>query len=180
MKIIQGTTEQLTEHNESESVVFSLEEFIDLEFKSWLCICENEYLKLVKVTLFEKVIDHNLIYDHMLFVCQELINSGILMINLAILKLFIDDRNSFTIEERKNLGLYQNANLNLNEHQTISQHNENVETDSLDMIMENTWENDQVTITTPTNTPIIQNMPLTNPVIDEQEQVHIQTQVQEY
>ena len=35
-----------------------------------LCICENEYLKLVKVTLFTKLIDHNLIYDHTLFVCQ--------------------------------------------------------------------------------------------------------------
>ena len=111
---------------------------MDLECKSWLCICEHEYLKLVKVTLFEKVINHNLIYDHNLFICQELINSRILMIILAILKLFINDRNSFTIEERKNIGLYQNANLNLNEHQIISQHNEKVETDSLDMITDNT------------------------------------------
>ena len=85
---------------------------MDLEFKSWLCICEHEYLKLVKVTLFEKVIEHNLIYDHNIFVCQELICSGMLRINLAILKLFIDDRNSFTIEERKNLGLYQTAKAN--------------------------------------------------------------------
>ena len=76
----------------TESVVFSLEDFMDLEFKSWLCICEYEYLKLEKVTLFEKVIDYNLIYDHDLFVCQELINSGMLLINLAILKLFIADR----------------------------------------------------------------------------------------
>ena len=71
LNIIHGTIEQLTEHNESVSVVFSSEEFMDLEFKSWLCICENEYLKLVKVTLFEKLSDHNLIYDHSLFVCQE-------------------------------------------------------------------------------------------------------------
>ena len=39
------------------------------------------------------------------FVCQELINSGMLLINLAILTLFVDDRNSFTIEERENLNL---------------------------------------------------------------------------
>ena len=121
---------------------------MNLEFKSWLCICEHEYLKLVKVTLFEKMIDHNLIYDHNLFACQELINSGRLMINQAILKLFIDDRNSFTIEERKNLGLYQSADFNLNEYQIISQHNVKVESDSLDTIMTNTRENDQATITT--------------------------------
>ena len=71
-------------NNESESVVFTLEDFMELEFKSWLCICEHEYLKLVNVTLFEKIIDHNLINDHDLFVCQQLINSGILLINLAV------------------------------------------------------------------------------------------------
>ena len=64
LNIIHGTIQQLTENNESESVIFSLSDFMDLEFKSWLCICEHEYLKLVKVTLFEKVIDHNLICDH--------------------------------------------------------------------------------------------------------------------
>ena len=41
-------------NNESESVVSSLEDFMDLEFKLWLCICEHEYLKLVNITLFEK------------------------------------------------------------------------------------------------------------------------------
>ena len=99
MNIIHGTIQQLTENNESESVIFSLSDFMGLEFKSWLCICEHEYLKLVKVTLFEKVIDHNLIYDHNIFACQELIYSGILRINLAILKLYMDDRNSFAIEK---------------------------------------------------------------------------------
>ena len=99
------------------------------------------------------------------------------MINLAILKLFIDDRNSFTIEERKNLGLYQNANFNLNEHQIISQHNEKVETDSLDMITDNIRENDQATITLLTSTSNAQNIPPTNPEVNLQEQVHIQTQV---
>ena len=57
--------------NDSEPVIFSLEELMDLEFKSCLCICEHEYLELVKVTLFVKMIDHNLIYDHNLFACQE-------------------------------------------------------------------------------------------------------------
>ena len=69
------------DNNESETVVFTLDNFMELEFKAWLCICEHEYLKLVNVTLFEKIIDHNLIYDHDSFDCQELINSGILIIN---------------------------------------------------------------------------------------------------
>ena len=90
---------------------------MDLEFKSWLCICEHEYLKLVKVTLFEKVIDYNLIYDHNTFAYQELIYSGMIRINLAILKLFIDDINSFHIEERKNLGLYKIAKADEIKHQ---------------------------------------------------------------
>ena len=83
LNIIRGTIQQLTENNESESVVFTLEDFMELEFKSWLCICEHKFLKLVHVTLFEKIIDHNLIYDHDSFACQELINSGILMLNLS-------------------------------------------------------------------------------------------------
>ena len=81
----------------------------------FLCICEHEYLKLVNIILFETVIDHNLIYNHDLFACQEISNSGMLLINLAILKLFIDDRNSFTFEERKNFGLTQNAIRNVDE-----------------------------------------------------------------
>ena len=48
------------------------------------------------------------------------------------------------------------------------------------MITYNTREDDQATITPPTNAPIVQNMPLTNPVVIQQEQVHIQTQIQEY
>ena len=56
LNIIHGTTQQLMENNESESVILSLSDFMELEFKSWLCICEHEYLKLVKVTLFGKVI----------------------------------------------------------------------------------------------------------------------------
>ena len=105
LNVIHGTIKQLTENNESESVMFSSEEFMKLEFKFWLCNCEHEYLKLVNLTLFESMIDHNLIYDHDKFGCQELINSGMLLINLDIMKFFINDKNSFTIEERKNLGL---------------------------------------------------------------------------
>ena len=160
----------------SESVIFTLNDFMDLEFKSWLCICEHEYLKLVKVTLFEKLMDQNLIYDHNIFVCQELICSGILRINLAIFKLFIDDRNSFTIEKRKNLGLYQIAKANENEHQIISRYNDKVKTDALDMIMSNIQENDQTTINAPTNTPFVQRMPTTIQPAIKQQQVHIHTQ----
>ena len=76
------------------------------------------------------MIDHNLIYDHDSAVCQELINSGILMINLAVLKLFIDDRNSFSIEERKKLSLYQTTSHAMNdEGLVISQNNGEVKTD---------------------------------------------------
>ena len=74
---------------------------MELEFKFWLCNCEHEYLKLVKVILFENLIDQDLIYDHNEFGCQELINLGMLLINLDIMKSFINDRNSFTIEEKK-------------------------------------------------------------------------------
>ena len=53
LNIIHGTIQQPMENNWSKSVLFFLEDFMDLEFKSWLCICEHKYLKLVKVTLFE-------------------------------------------------------------------------------------------------------------------------------
>ena len=92
LNILRGTVHQLTENNESEDIAFTLEDYLELEFKAWLCICEHEYLKLLNVTLFEKLIDHNLIYDHDSFIIQEIINSGMLMIILAILKLFIDDK----------------------------------------------------------------------------------------
>ena len=103
LNILQGTVFQLTESNESENVVFTLGNLMELEFKAWLCICEHEYIKLVNVTLFEKMIDHNLIYDHDSFVIQAIIYSGMLMIILAILKLFIDDRNSFSYEQWEKL-----------------------------------------------------------------------------
>ena len=110
---------------------------MDLEFKSWLCICEHEYIKLVKATLSEKVIDHNLICDHNTFAYQALIYSGMIRINLAILKFFIDDRNSFHIEERKNFGLYKTVKADEIEHQIVSQHKDEVKTDALDTFLIN-------------------------------------------
>ena len=97
LNIIHGTVQQLTENNESDTVIFSLKDFMELEFKFWLCNCEHEYLKLVKVTLFENLVEHNVIYDHNIFACQELIYSEILRITVVILKLFIDERNSWHI-----------------------------------------------------------------------------------
>ena len=38
LNIIQEKIVQLTGHNDSKSVMFSSEEFMDLELKSWLCI----------------------------------------------------------------------------------------------------------------------------------------------
>ena len=67
-------------------------------------------------------------------------------INLAILKFFIDDRNSFTIEERKNLGLYQIAKADEIEHQLVSQHNDEVKTDALDTNLISTQTNDQILV----------------------------------
>ena len=60
------------------------------------------------------------------------------MVNLAILKLFINDKKQ--LHYRRKEKSWSNANLNLNEHQVISQHIEKVETDSLDMITDNTPE----------------------------------------
>ena len=141
---------------------------MDIEFKSWLCICEHQYLKLVKVTLFEKVIDHNLIYDHNTFAYQQLIYSGI------ILKLFIDDRNSFHIEERKNLGLYKIAKADEIKHQIVSQHKDEVKTDALNTLLTNIQKNDPTLLITP-NTPSSPNI---LPPALQQQPIHIQTQVQ--
>ena len=139
LNILCGTVHQLTENNESENIAFTLEDYLELEFKAWLCICEHEYLKLLNVTLFEKLIDHNLIYDHDSFVIQEIINSGMLMIILAILKLFIDDRNSFFYEQWEKLHQIKSQPFP-KEESVITQSNEEVKTDDLRMTL----------ITTPT------------------------------
>ena len=57
LNILGGIIEQLTEDTEEESIRLSLEDFMNLEFTSWLCICEHKYLKLLQVTLFDKLID---------------------------------------------------------------------------------------------------------------------------
>ena len=139
LNILRGTVHQLTENNESENIAFTLEDYLELEFKAWLCICEHEYLKLLNVTPFEKLIDHNLIYDHDSFVIQEIINSGMLMIILAILKLFIDDRNSFSHEQWEKLHQIKSQPFP-KEESVITQSNEEVKTDELRMTL----------ITTPT------------------------------
>ena len=54
------------------------------------------------------------------------------MINLAVLKLFIDDRNSFSIEKWKRLHQTQSQPIPMEE-SVISQTNEEVKTDSLHM-----------------------------------------------
>ena len=62
----------------------------------------------------------------------------------------------------------------------VSQHNDKVKTDKLDMIVSNIQVNNQTTINTPTNTLVVQNMPTAIQPAIQQQQVHIQTQVQEY
>jgi len=78
------------------------------------------------------MIDHNLIYDHDSFVIQEIINSGMLMIILAILKLFIDDRNSFSHEQWVELHQIKSQPTQMVE-SVITQSNEEVKTDPLHM-----------------------------------------------
>ena len=125
---------------------------MELEFKIWLWNCEHEYLKLVNVTLFESMIDYNLIYDHDKFGCQELINSGMLLINLDIMKSFINDRKSFTIEERKNLGLNKKIISTSNETQTPVNTHESVLNSPLGIGMNILQDNEKTSITIPTNT----------------------------
>ena len=84
---------------------------------------------------------------------------------------------SSTRKGEKKLGPYKNAIPNLNEHQIISKHNENVETDLLNMITNIAKENEGAIITIPANTPVV---PPLNSVVIQQGQIHTQTQVQEY
>ena len=44
----------------NESVWFTLEKCVILECTSWLCICNHEYLELVNITLFDKVLEHTI------------------------------------------------------------------------------------------------------------------------
>ena len=98
-----------------------------------------------------------------------------LLINLAIWKLFVDERNSFAIEERKNLDLKLDTSHNLDENsddefQFILQHNEKVDTNSLTMYFpEKTADNEQISTTIPMSTPIFQDMSPTNLVVKQPE-----------
>ena len=74
LNILNGMIKQISESSE-ESVWFTLADFLTLEFKSWLCICEPEYLKFVNMILFDKLIEHNLINDHGFDAILELIRS---------------------------------------------------------------------------------------------------------
>ena len=100
-----------------------------------------------------------------------------MLINLEILKAFIDDRNSFIIEERKKLGLFKNAIPSLNEQQIISKHNEKVDTDSLYMILNVTKENEEATATIPMNMPVVPPM---NAMVGQHGPIQTLPQVQEY
>ena len=93
------------------------------------------------------------------------------MINQAILKLFIDDRNSFTIEERKNLGLHQITKAKEMKQQIVSQHNDEVKTDALDTNPISTQTNDQMLVNTQ-NTP---SLPITSQQALQQQPVHAPT-----
>ena len=64
LNILNGTIKQISEESSEESVWFTLEDFLTLEFKSWLCICEHECLKIVNIVLFDALTEHNLINDH--------------------------------------------------------------------------------------------------------------------
>ena len=172
--ILRGTVLQLTEKNESGNVIFTLDDLMELEFKTWLCVCKHEYLKLLNVTLFEKMIDHNLIYDHDSFVIQEIINSGMLMIILAILKLFIDDRNSFSYEQWEKLHQIKSQPTPMEE-SVITQSNEEVKTDPLHMTLittpiENILETREIT-NTGTSTLRTEELSLQNLMDNEKDKI---------
>jgi hypothetical protein len=70
---------------------------------------------------------------------------------LDILNFFSDDKNSFIFEERGKLDLYNNAKLNLNEHQITSKYNVRFGTHSLVLITNISQENQKASITAPIN-----------------------------
>jgi len=70
---------------------------------------------------------------------------------LDILNFFSDDKNSFIFEEREKLDLYNNAKLNLNEHQITSKYNVRLGTHSLVLITNISQENQKASITAPIN-----------------------------
>ena len=67
----------------------------------------------------------------------------------------VDDRNSFIIEERKNLGLCKSAIPIMNELQITSHHKESLENISSDVNMNTAQEKEETSITPPTNTSAV-------------------------
>ena len=100
-----------------------------------------------------------------------------LLINLDIMKSFINDRNSFTIEERKKLGLYKKIISTSNEPQTSLNTHETMVNTSLDIGMNIFLDNEETSITLPTN--ISDTLPL-NTMETQQEEIYTQTEVQTY
>ena len=78
LNILNGKIEQISEESPEESAWFTLEDFLTLEFKSWLFFCEHEYLKFVNTILFRKLKEHNLINNYGFDPILELIRSGML------------------------------------------------------------------------------------------------------
>ena len=83
---MHGTIQQLTENNESEYVVLSWK-------ISWTSN-SNHGFACAKMSI------SNWLMLHCLTTTFLAANSGMLLMNLAILKLFVDGRNSFTIEDK--------------------------------------------------------------------------------
>ena len=127
--------------------------------------------------LVDKLIDHNLIYDHNIFVFQEIINSGMMLINTDILKSFVDDRNSFIFKERKKLRLHINVIPILNKLLNTSNLDERKENDSSDLKMSYLQEDEETSTITPTN--ISTTMPL-NTIVHQHMEMNTQTNVQTF
>ena len=101
------------------------------------------------------------------------------MINLAILKLLNDDRNSFSIEEWKRLHQIPSHATHMKE-SAISQYNEEVKTDLLYMTSITTPEAQQIvnwnTLNTETTTLISEELPLRNLMANEREEISSRSQ----
>ena len=98
--------------------------------------------------------------------------SRITQFRLAVLQHFIDDRNSFSIEEWKRLGIHQKpSHATTMEESVISQYNEEVKTDSLYMTSIIIPEAQQIvnrnTLNTATTALISEELPLRNLMANE-------------
>jgi len=100
-----------------------------------------------------------------------------LLINLDIMKSFINDRNSFTIEERKNLGLNKKIISTSNETQTPVNTYESMLNAPLDIGMNILQDNEETSITIPTNTS---DRLFPNSTETQLEETNTQTEVQPF